>query len=519
MAKLMNNIMMGMMLLDPAIWYPGHRKELTLCRNDATFIPWSQELRQALLDSFPLPQGQEPIPEDVQLPPDWVLDVHTGGEQSEGTEGAKKIDLSCDERPLPHTFEAKLIQNKRVTPKSHWQDVRQLTLTTPEAMAYGPGDIIHIFPRNIAEDVNFLISLMKWDKDADTPLKLVPGPQHESTPPSASPLPYLENKPGFTLRQLLTDYLDLNAVPRRSFFSNLAHFAHDASHKEKLLEFASSEFIDELYDYTTRPRRSILEVLQEFHSVVLPWQHVLTVLPTLRSRQFSIASGGILKKTDDGKTRFDLLIAIVKYQTIIKKIREGTCTRYIAGLPTDSTMRVKLERGAGLNVSPQQLILPALLIAPGTGVAPIRSFLWEKAAFAEKYRAKHGADARVPMGPNVLLFGGRNEAADFFFKDEWEQLGRIIHLDVLTAFSRDQKRKIYVQDRLREHDDMVQELIKHQQGLVYVCGASGRMPKAVREALKDCLVLPEAEEQEGLAEAEKYLVEMEKEGRYKQETW
>ncbi|KAI5306325.1 NAPDH-dependent diflavin reductase [Ascosphaera pollenicola] len=489
--------------------------------NDATFIPWSQDLRQALLDAFPLPQGQDPIPENAQLVPDWVLCPYTDESQSEGTRNAKKIDLSRDERPLPHTFEAKLLQNQRVTPKSHWQDTRHLILTTLEAMSYGPGDIIHIFPRNLASDVDFLISHMKWEKDADTPLQIVPGPQHISSPSSPSPLPFLQDKPGFTLRELLTDYLDVNAVPRRSFFSNLSHFAKDTSHKERLLEFASSEFIDELYDYTTRPRRSILEVLQEFHSVTLPWQQVLTVLPTLRSRQFSIASGGSLKKTIDGQTRFDLLVAIIKYRTVIKKTREGTCTRYIAGLPCESTLRLKLERGAGLNVSPQQLVSPSLLIGPGTGIAPLRAFLWEKAALAEKYREKHGPDARVSMGPNVLLFGGRNATADFYFREEWEELARVIHLDVLTAFSRDQKTKMYVQDRLRESEDIVQELVQHQQGLVYVCGSSGRMPKAVREALKDCLKVPGTgtEGQDSLAAAEKYLNTMEKEGRYKQETW
>ncbi|KAI5286720.1 NAPDH-dependent diflavin reductase [Ascosphaera aggregata] len=489
--------------------------------NDATFIPWSRDLRQTLIEKFPLPQGQEPIPEDVPLPPDWVLSRYGDDEgNTDQTVPSKGIDLSYDARPLPDTFEAKLIQNQRLTPSSHWQDVRHIILTTPKELIYGPGDIVHIHPRNLTKDVDLLLSMMKWEGEADVPLQLTPGPRFQSTAPSSiPPLPFLQEHSGFTLRQLLTEYLDINAVPRRSFFSQLSHFAKDASQRERLLEFASSEYIDELYDYTTRPRRSIIEVLQEFNSLSLPWQQILSVIPILRSRQFSIASGGDLKRTADGETRFDLLVAIVRYQTIIRKIREGTCTRYISILPAGSTLKLRLERGAGLNVARQQLISSSLLIGPGTGVAPLRSFLWEKAALAEKYREKHGRDVQVPLGPDVLLFGGRNEAADYYFKDEWKKLAESLHLQVVTAFSRDQKYKIYVQDRLRENADIVRELISNQKCMVYVCGSSGRMPKAVREALKDCLTVSKTGEGSDIAAAEKYLDTMEKEGRYKQETW
>ena len=67
----------------------------------------------------------------------------------------------------------------------------------------------------------------------------------------------------FTLRQLLTEYLDINAIPRRSFFAKIAHFTEDEMQKERALEFTDPQYLDEYFDYATRPRRSILEVLQE----------------------------------------------------------------------------------------------------------------------------------------------------------------------------------------------------------------------------------------------------------------
>jgi sulfite reductase alpha subunit-like flavoprotein len=379
-----------------------------------------------------------------------------------------------------------------------------------------PGDILYITPKNFAADVNTLISLMKWEEDADVPLRFIPRDSSASTPPP--PIPFLLDHPGFTLRDLLTDYLDIMAIPRRSFFSQIAHFTDDPMHKERLLEFTIPEYIDEFYDYATRARRSILEVLHEFDSVKIPWQQACNIFPVIRGRQFSIASGGNLKKTSDEKTRVDLLVAIVKYRTVIKKIRQGVCTRYIATLQPGSTLKVSVQRG-GLNPTAKQLMEPSVLIGPGTGVAPIRSLLWEKAAILEASREADGAAPGGRMGPVVLLYGGRNRAADFFFEKEWEELSRILDLTVLTAFSRDQKNKIYVQDVLSRNSGLFLRMLHEMKGMVFICGSSGRMPRAVREALIETFQGAEGNPETSRQTAEKYLLEMERVGRYRQETW
>ncbi|RMD40660.1 hypothetical protein DV735_g4481, partial [Chaetothyriales sp. CBS 134920] len=317
------------------------------------------------------------------------------------------------------SFEATLECNDRVTPASHWQDVRFLRLSTSAPVDYHPGDSLAIQPENMAADVDHLLSLMDWQPVADIPVVLMPNPAYDK-PRSrvfhlSSPLPDISGGASSTnptthtttLRQLLTSHLDITAIPRRSFFSQLARFTTNAMQKERLLEFANPEFLDEYYDYATRPRRSILEVLQEFDSVKLPWREVCSVISALRPRQFSIS--------------------IVKYRTILRKMREGVCTRYLANLAVGSKL------------------------------------------------------------PKI-----------------------IIH----TAFSRDQKAKVYVQDRLREHAEELGGLLLHDpSAVVVVCGASGQMPKAVRLALVDAL------RRARRAEAEQFLARMESEGRYRQETW
>ncbi|KAL2852962.1 hypothetical protein BJY01DRAFT_232449 [Aspergillus pseudoustus] len=481
------------------------------------------------------PEGYDPIPEDVQLPPKWVLKIRDQGTlpsvgavaaySKESENGPIKSDfpdsycLDIDQRPLHDSLTATLVQNERVTPQTHWQDVRQLSLTVPDKVSYAPGDVIAITPKNTAEDVQSLIEMMGWQDQADQLVSLVPRDSSRSADElPIPPIHNLESHPKLTLRELLINYLDIRAIPRRSFFSAIAHYTSYEMHKERLLEFTNPEYLDEFWDYTTRPRRSILEVLHEFDTVKIPWQHATSAFPILRGRQFSIASGGELKRTPEGGARFELLIAIVKYRTVIKKIREGVCTKYIANLRPGSILKVQLQRG-GLNSSVGQLVGPTMLIGPGTGVAPLRSMLWEKAAIVKSYQEENPG-VEPPIEPTILLYGGRNRASDYFFEEEWRQLSGLVKLQVLTAFSRDQQKKIYVQDVIKEHARLVFRLLHDKGGAVFVCGSSGRMPQAVREALTEAFQYGgDAESQQfSRREAEEYLVGMEKTGRYKQET-
>ncbi|KAL5360368.1 hypothetical protein BJX96DRAFT_165104 [Aspergillus floccosus] len=463
---------------------------------EGTFIPWMTDFRKHLLEQYPLPPGQEPIPDDVQLPPKWVLKLQDedspaqtehsvpGTHEETATGTSRPARMDHDYRPIPDTLTATLVENKRMTPPKHWQDVRHITLTVPDAVDYVPGDMISITPKNFSDDVDALIQMMGWEDQADRLLRLVPNESVYSVEDAHTPpIHNLESYPRLTLRALLMDYLDIRAIPRRAFFSAIAHYTNDEMHKERLLEFTNPEFVDEFWDYTTRPRRSILEVLHEFDSVKIPWQHAATVFPVMRGRQFSIASGGELKRTADGGARFELLIAIVKYRTVIRRIREGVCTKYLAALRLGSTLRVQLQRG-GLNSSVSQLTGPTVLIGPGTGVAPLRSMLWEKAEIVKKYKAQN-AGAEPPIGPSVLVYGGRNRAADFFFEDEWKELAGLIKLQVLTAFSRDQEHKVYVQNVIRDNQGLFYRVLHEMSGSAYVCGSSGSMPPAVREALID----------------------------------
>jgi sulfite reductase alpha subunit-like flavoprotein len=334
---------------------------------------------------------------------------------------------------------AKVTSNERVTPTTHWQDVRHIKFEITETHPYAPGDVLTIYPKNFPSDVSQFLECMGWTAEADRPLRFVPSSR--STPPNAAlPIPNLSSDGTITLRQLLTNHLDIIAIPRRSFFAQLAHYTSDEFHKARLLEFTDPQYLDELYDYTTRPRRSILEVLQEFESVKIPWQRVCSVIPTLRGRQFSIASAMNPTAEMEKKTRIELLIAIVKYKTVIKRIRQGVATRYISSLTPGQEITVTLSRG-GLGVGKEEIDRPVVMIGPGTGIAPMRSLIYQRMLWREEQKKLQNGYAQEDDGSakDLLFFGCRNAESDYFFKDEWAHLQSSgVPLEVFAAFSRDQ---------------------------------------------------------------------------------
>lgn len=510
-------------------------------------MPWSADLRRQVLEKYPLDKEVHPIPEDVLLQPKCLLSL-ASEDAPKGTERVcngddvfplvngiplPREDAPVQPAPHPAIIDAsdrkarqilvKIEGNRRLTPPSHWQDVRHLSLSYASYVEYDPGDILTIYPQNSWQDVDHMLELMDWRPFADQPVQFESTNKMEEAdfyPVPPAPSNKLHSEP-LTLRKVLIHYLDIRAIPRRSFFSMIAHFTHNEMHKERLREFTDTQYIDELYDYTTRPRRSILEVLQEFDSVKIPWQWAANVIPKLRGRQFSVASGGSTKHASKCQTSFEILAAIVRYKTVLKRLREGVCTRYIAALPVGTTLNVTLQRG-GLNIRKAEATRPVILIGPGTGVAPMRSLIWERYLWHQELHdpseSTTGASTKglIDVGETVLFYGGRNREADFFYQEDWDVLRDNMPLKIFTAFSRDQQAKIYVQDVLREQSELVYHLLHSKSGVVYVCGSSGKMPQAVRAALvaifQNCGCTSSSA-------AEDYLQAMEREGRYKQETW
>ncbi|OBT92588.2 NAPDH-dependent diflavin reductase [Pseudogymnoascus verrucosus] len=540
---------------------------------DGAFIPWSLGFKKHLVENYPLPDGIEPIPDEEFLPPKYILQIlnpeidsttptqnTTSPKMNEGTndpclkEGFDAADLITDETPPPDDIISipghkvlTLTKNIRITAADHFQDVRHIVLEMEGNIHYEPGDVLTLFPKNFPADVNSLIDLQGWTSIADKPLQVIDSAAHPTSPPFTAAILDLYFPVGRppTLRDLLTHNLDITAIPRRSFLGAIAHFTDEETHKTKLQEFSNPAYTDEYFDYTTRPRRSILEILHDFPTVHLPFQNALALFPRLRGRQFSISSGGALRQPNGKETTtFHLTIALVRYRTVLRKVRQGVCSRYIASLQPGTPLACTLSDGS-LNISAQDspiLRRPLLMIAPGTGVAPMRSLIWERSLVLEQEDELRSIECGsensyegAPRAKTVLIFGGRNRNGDFLYEHEWRDYK--LGVEVLAAWSRDQREKVYVQDVIRREAALVWAMLRPWEmvrggdmhdaerggdpnwtgdGTVIVCGSSGKMPVAVRKAIVDVFELGFGGDKE---RAEQGVRLLEREGRYLQETW
>jgi len=188
------------------------------------------------------------------------------------------------------------------------------------------------------------------------------------------------------------------------------------------------------------------------------------VLGRLQPRLYSISSSPL---TDP--RLIALTVSVVRYEGPGGRPRGGVCSAFLADAEPGTTVPVQVRRAAHFK-PPSDPAAPMVMVGPGTGVAPFLGFLDDRRA-------------RGHRGPNWLFFGEQHRATDFYHRDDLAARladGSLTRLD--TAFSRDQRAKVYVQDRMREHGPLLWSWL--QDGAhFYVCGDAARMAKDVDRAL------------------------------------
>ncbi|XP_061657620.1 NADPH-dependent diflavin oxidoreductase 1 isoform X2 [Syngnathoides biaculeatus] len=454
---------------------------------DAVIDPWLKSFWEKVFALYLGFSDMVPLREDEPLPPTYTFNFLDG--TNEKTDDCQIIPTQQGGLSQSEPFYAKLLSNERVTHPNHFQDVRHIEFDIlGSTINFNPGDVVMMRPCNAIEDVEELCQLLRLDPEAKFSLKATDG----STVPARLQQPW-------TLHYLVESYLDIAAVPRRSFFELLSTFSNDKLEREKLVEFSSAEGQEELHIYCNRPRRTALEVLADFpHTTAkLKVDYLLDLFPEIQPRSFSIASS--LRALSN---RLQILVAVVKYKTKLFKPRRGLCSTWLASLDPTKDVYVPLWVKKGTLRFPTEPNTPVIMVGPGTGVAPFRSALQERTA--------EGKNA------NVLFFGCRSESKDFYFRCEWKEMTKAGKLILFTAFSRDQEEKVYVQQRVRENATLIWDLIANKGAYFYIAGNAKDMPSGVCDALK--LVF---QKEGGLSpeDAEKMLAAMESSGKSQNETW
>ncbi|MER5832048.1 bifunctional nitrate reductase/sulfite reductase flavoprotein subunit alpha [Streptomyces sp. NPDC002130] len=237
--------------------------------------------------------------------------------------------------------------------------------------------------------------------------------------------------------------------------------------------------------------RQAVDVLAEY-AVRASAEDWAGVLRRLQPRLYSISSSPLADPH-----RVSLTVSVVRYENLHGRARGGVCSPYLADAEPDTEVPVFVQRSPHFR-PPADASTPMIMVGPGTGVAPFVGFLQERRALGHR-------------APSWLFFGEQHRATDFYYEEELTALldeGGLTRLD--TAFSRDQRNKVYVQDRMREHGPELWHWLRDG-ARFYVCGDASRMAKDVDRALRDIAV---AHGGLGEAEAAAYVKQLAADKRY-----
>lgn len=214
--------------------------------------------------------------------------------------------------------------------------------------------------------------------------------------------------------------------------------------------------------------RQAVDVVAEF-GVRAAAQDWVDVLRPLQPRLYSISSSPLTSLRE-----VRLTVSMVRFRSRRGRERRGVCSTFLSGLVDEAGAQpvpVRVQHTPNFR-PPDDPATPMIMIGPGTGIAPFLGFLEERRA-------------RGDRAQNWLFFGEQRRATDFYHHDELDALfrdGTLSRLDL--AFSRDQRRKIYVQDRMREHGARLWRWLADGAHF-YVCGDAHRMARDVDQALRD----------------------------------
>ncbi|XP_055255337.1 NADPH-dependent diflavin oxidoreductase 1 isoform X3 [Moschus berezovskii] len=450
---------------------------------DAAIDPWLQDLWEKVLGPHPVPLNLDLGPPGVPWPSKFTLQF------LKDTPSLDPEEL-CVARTDPQgppselqPFLAPMVSNQRVTGPSHFQDVRLIEFDVSDSgISFAAGDVVLIQPENMASHVQQFCQALGLDPEQHFTLQ----PREPGVAcPARLPQPC-------SMRRLVSQYLDIASVPRRSFFELLACLSPHELEREKLREFSSARGQEELCEYCTRPRRTVLEVLCDFPhtAAAVPPDYLLDLVPLIRPRAFSIASS-----LRAHPSRLQILVAVVQYRTRLREPRRGLCSSWLASLdPAQGPVRVPLWVRSGGLTFPKMPDIPVIMVGPGTGVAPFRAAIQERVAQGET--------------GNVLFFGCRRRDQDFYWEAEWKQLQA---RGCLTL-----EQKMYVQHRLRALGPLVWELLDGRGAHFYLAGNAKYMPADVCDTLLSIF-----REEGGLSgpDAAAYLAQLQRTLRFQTETW
>ena len=362
----------------------------------------------------------------------------------------------------PATVMARLVGNRLLGRPGSAKEVRRFTFdlrACGQPFDYAAGDTLSVTPVNSPALVAEWLAVTGLDPDEPVPVPGVGAAPVAGPVAGAGPVAVAEagTVPGeIPLGEALRRALDITRIT-----PDLMRFVADRTGDRRLKSLLRPGNKDGFAQWCWG--RQAVDLVTE-HPVRATGREWAAVLKRLQPRRYSISSSPL---TDPGLV--SLTVSVIRYENPRGRPRQGVCSPFLADAEPGTPVPVALRRSPHFR-PPADPSTPMVMVGPGTGVAPFLGFLDERRA-------------RGHRAPNWLFFGEQRRATDFYYEPEFTAFrddGTLTRLD--TAFSRDQRAKVYVQDRMREHGPRLWSWLQNG-AHVYVCGDASRMAKDVDRAL------------------------------------
>ncbi|MED3948318.1 assimilatory sulfite reductase (NADPH) flavoprotein subunit [Priestia aryabhattai] len=403
----------------------------------------------------------------------WLKGVIDGLSEAKGHSASAAVPAEAPAGTSPYSrtnpFKAEVLENLNLNGRGSNKETRHLELSLEgSGLTYEPGDSLGIYPENDPELVDLLLNELKWDASESVTV----------------------NKEGETrpLREALLSNFEITVLTKP-----LLKQAAELTGNDKLKALVENR--EELKAYTQG--RDVIDLVRDFGPWNVSAQEFVAILRKMPARLYSIASS--LSANPD---EVHLTIGAVRYEAHGRE-RKGVCSVLCSErLQPGDTIPVYLQSNKNFKL-PQNQETPIIMVGPGTGVAPFRSFMQER----EETGAK---------GKSWMFFGDQHFVTDFLYQTEWQKWlkdGVLTKMDV--AFSRDTEEKVYVQNRMLEHSKELFQWLEEGASF-YVCGDKTNMARDVHNTLVEIV---ETEGKMSREEAEAYLAEMKKQKRYQRDVY
>ncbi len=406
---------------------------------------------------------------------DQVLDTYQAIAAKEGgaLQSGSGTESSSDKKKSGYSktnpFPASILLNINLNGEGSAKETRHIEIDLGDSeLTYNPGDALGVYPLNNPVYVDDLLLALKMTGEESV----------------------VVSKETVSLRIAFVEKLDITALSR----VNMQKYAELVG-SDSLKTLLDDQHKDDFKTYTWG--REILDLVKDYPADEIVAQDFVTVLRRIPGRLYSIASSIAAHKG-----QVHLLVGAVRYHAFDRD-REGVCSTFLSGrMENDQKLAVYVQPNKHFHL-PEDDNTSIIMIGPGTGLAPFRSFLEERQATQAK-------------GKNWLFFGDQHQNTDFLYAEEMQKMqddGLLTQLSL--AFSRDQEQKIYVQTRILEQSKEIYEWLE-QGAYFYICGDAERMAVDVHKALIETVVSEGGKSQQ---DAEDYINEMLDSRRYQRDVY